>query len=258
MPLTDDPAVGSGCRPGSETVPDRPLLRRIPLASEASILGGATAQVADERRSFGPGELDALRAHLAQRGFAFDGLGDRSPAVGRWVLVEDGELVELLESCFGFVSGARGRSPTTAPGVIDDQCSTRAGPGGQMALGVATKACIPPTLPVRSASVPAPLAARAASRPARQISADHSADHSAGWRPLPGKAHSAALACREQSAQRSRPGVRRPTPARCRPDKRRSCDDGRTRGVAGSLLPRFVRCVGQIAVPTALSPSGGV
>lgn len=80
-----------------------PALRTLPVASHARFfLHANPVQLAEpvNRVGFGTGEVDEFWAHLGQRP-----MGERwSEFVGVWILVEDGELVEILEFWFGFVS----------------------------------------------------------------------------------------------------------------------------------------------------------
>lgn len=80
-----------------------PALRTLPVANDARFfLHANPVHVVEpvDRVGFGTGEVSAFWAHVDQRP-----TGELwSEFVGVWVLVEDGELVEILEFWYGFVS----------------------------------------------------------------------------------------------------------------------------------------------------------
>jgi hypothetical protein len=83
-------------------VNDNPALRSVPLAADARFFvhNDALNIDPDGRRGWSVADLPDLRRHLAER--PGGGTGWREGTVGVWVLVEGGQLRELLEFWYGY------------------------------------------------------------------------------------------------------------------------------------------------------------
>ena len=105
---TGDAAYAHGADPEGADIMmrnDSPALRTIPIAQEARFFVHEDALRIEpyNRINFSASEVSRLRQHLKQRPPGRP-LESWSAHVGTWILIEDGELIELLEFWYGFVS----------------------------------------------------------------------------------------------------------------------------------------------------------